>query len=278
MASGRSLHIGLNAVDPKHYQGWDGKLVACEYDAEDMRKLAVARGIEPRMLLTKDATRDALLTELRAAAKALEPGDLFFVTYSGHGGRLPDVSGDEIDGMDETWCLFDSELLDDELYAAWARFSEGVRVVVLSDSCHSGSVVKLAFQRGLAPAAAGEDSRAPAVRAMPLELMRKVYEAHRAFYDENAEASKGAKAADIRASVLLISGCQDNQFSSDGAFNGLFTGTLLRVWRGGKFKGDYRRLHRSILRRMPPEQSPNYMLIGRANPDFESQQPFTVEP
>ena len=29
MASGRSLHIGLNSVDPKHYAGWDGQLRAC---------------------------------------------------------------------------------------------------------------------------------------------------------------------------------------------------------------------------------------------------------
>ena len=26
MATGLSLHIGLNGVDPKHYAGWDGEL------------------------------------------------------------------------------------------------------------------------------------------------------------------------------------------------------------------------------------------------------------
>ncbi len=26
MATGASLHIGLNAVDPKHYSKWDGPL------------------------------------------------------------------------------------------------------------------------------------------------------------------------------------------------------------------------------------------------------------
>jgi hypothetical protein len=28
MPIGASLHIGLNAVDPKHYSGWDGQLTA----------------------------------------------------------------------------------------------------------------------------------------------------------------------------------------------------------------------------------------------------------
>lgn len=40
MAKGISLHIGLNSVDPVHYQGWDGKLAACEFDAKDMVALA----------------------------------------------------------------------------------------------------------------------------------------------------------------------------------------------------------------------------------------------
>ena len=31
-----SIHVGLNEVDPKHYQGWNGELVACEFDANDM--------------------------------------------------------------------------------------------------------------------------------------------------------------------------------------------------------------------------------------------------
>jgi len=54
----------------------------------------------------------------------------------------------------------------------------------------------------------------------------------------SAKDSKLAKAkANIKASVLLISGCQDNQLSQDGAFNGLFTGTLKKVWNGGIFKG-----------------------------------------
>ena len=43
MAKGISIHIGLNHVDPKHYQGWDGALNACIADANDMRALAKKR-------------------------------------------------------------------------------------------------------------------------------------------------------------------------------------------------------------------------------------------
>ena len=40
--------------------------------------------------------------------------------------------------------------------------------------------------------------------------------------------------------MVLISGCQDNQTSADGDFNGLFTSKLLNVWNEGKFKKGHR--------------------------------------
>ena len=30
------MHLGLNHVDPARYEGWDGELSACEFDAKDM--------------------------------------------------------------------------------------------------------------------------------------------------------------------------------------------------------------------------------------------------
>jgi metacaspase-1 len=43
MPTGLSINIGLNHVDPAHDEGWDGALIACEVDAQDVRDLAVAR-------------------------------------------------------------------------------------------------------------------------------------------------------------------------------------------------------------------------------------------
>ena len=114
MAQGYSINIGLNSVDPKHYAGWDGQLQACEADAEDMISIANAQGFSRvRPFLTKDATRAKVLAELGEAASVLQAGDLLLFTYSGHGGQLPDMNGDEDDGLDETWCLYDGELVDD---------------------------------------------------------------------------------------------------------------------------------------------------------------------
>lgn len=147
MAKGISLHIGLNKVNPVHYDGWDGELNACEADAKDMEALAEAQGFESRtILLTKNATRSAVAKEITDAGKKLSKGDIFFLTYSGHGGQLPDKNGDEKrDHKDESWVLYDAELVDDELYHMYSQFAEGVRIMVLSDSCHSGTVTKARY-------------------------------------------------------------------------------------------------------------------------------------
>jgi hypothetical protein len=274
MATGIALTIGLNSVDPKHYAGWAGELNACEADAEDMAAIALAQQFKVTTFLTGNATRTRVKKKILEAAKALKTGDMFMLSYSGHGGQLPDKNNDEPDGQDETWCLFDGELVDDELYTLFGKFATGVRVLVLSDSCHSGSVVKNFHYQGARTLSAAPPAR---YRAMPNEVALRTYRTNRAFYDEilNDPKLKEAKAF-IKATVLLLSGCQDNQLSNDGDFNGLFTAQLLRVWKNGQFKGDYRKFHKNIVKRMPPDQTPNYFLVGAVNPAFETQKPFSL--
>lgn len=80
----------------------------------------------------------------------------------------------------------------------------------------------------------------------------------------------------MKATAILISGCQDNQLSMDGTFNGAFTGVLKSKWNGGAFKGDYRSFHATILGAMPEDQSPNYYMVGPIDTAFEQQKPFTI--
>lgn len=283
------LHLGLNSVDPKAYEGWDGPLAACENDARDMAALAKGQGMKPTVLLTKKATRAALLSGMRAAAKALKAGDLFFLTYSGHGGQVRDASGEEPDKKDETWCLFDGQLIDDELYFELAQFKAGVRILVLSDSCHSGTVTRERV-----------DAPPPGWRAklMPPAIADRVYRAHADFYDKlqhDVARRAGGVVADpdaalaqvavsgrltaiasaFNASSILISGCQDNQTSLDGEHNGAFTEQLLKVWDHGAFKGNYASFHARIKARMPSSQTPNLFTLGTVGA-FVAEKPFTV--
>ena len=280
---GLSLHIGLNSVDPAHYAGWSGNLVACEADAEDTAALVKHRNYSTNVLLTSKATRKALLDFLDGAARELTSGDQLVLTYSGHGGQLPDRSGDEPDLQDETWCLYDGEVVDDELSLKWMAFARGVRIFVLSDSCHSGTAIRTAAVRAIAPAvetvyrAWGLEQ--PRIRMMPPDVALATYRKNREIYDGIQAAlpkQDPEKELDPAATVRLISGCQDNQTSSDGQFNGLFTGMLLQVWNGGRFRGTFRRFHSLIVGLMPPVQTPNHWVIGAADPDWDRMKPFTL--
>jgi hypothetical protein len=279
MATRRSIHIGLNSVDPDHYDGWDGTLMACEFDADDMQKLAKSRRFKPTKLLTHEATADAVTAAIEKAANDLSEGDFLFVTYSGHGGQVPDKNGeDEPDRTDETWVLYDRQLVDDELYALWAKFKPGVRIFVLSDSCHSGSVLRNIDDRDAVPnVVANRETAAaqsPRRRALPLDVMVKTYRAHAEEYDAIQDALPSSADADVGAGVLLISGCQDDQLSMDGMSNGLFTETLLGVWDKGRWQGNYSKFHQAIIGKMPQEQQPNLMQVGATESGFGDEEPL----
>jgi hypothetical protein len=78
-----------------------------------MQALAKTQGFtKVTKRLTKKATRNRVLADIKAAAAKLKRNDIFFLTYSGHGGQVPNTGNDlEPDGFDETWCLYDGELI-----------------------------------------------------------------------------------------------------------------------------------------------------------------------
>ena len=270
MANGIALSIGLNFVDPNHYAGWDGKLNAPEFDANDMFMIASKQKFNATKLIREEATLSNVANFIEDCSQNLNSGDIFLLYFSGHGGKLPDQNSDEDDGTDETWCLFDGQLVDDKLYDLLFKFDEGVRVLVISDSCNSGTVIK----------SIGETNQlkdGTTAKFMPDEISASTYLQNMDYYDEILTSVKNFDPKNIKASVLLISACQDNQDALDGTFNSAFTGFLKNTWNGGKFNDNYWSFKKQIASRFSSgQQSPNYFTIGIPSQSFENQKPFTV--
>ncbi len=279
MAKGISLNIGLNSVDPNHYGGWDGLLNACEYDANDMAEIAELAGYKVTKLLTKEATVNNVKEQLTNASKSLESGDYLLLSYSGHGGQLEDLNNDEDDYFDETWCLYDRQFVDDELNVCLRDFKEGVRILVFSDSCHSGTVTKaLLLKRTLGVNTINTNIGADGTkyRVCPDNILGRTYHQNKELYNSILK-DPTLKEKEVKATVLLISGCQDNELSADGAYNGLFTSNLKRVWANGKFIGSHRKFHKQILNNMMnSDQHPKYFKEGKSNYAFEKIRPFSI--
>jgi hypothetical protein len=172
MSVGYSLHIGLNRIDPSHYAGSAGRLRGSESDALAMQSIAKSMGFVDKILLTKDAIRERVINLIIDASRKLLNGDFFLVSYSGHGGLLPNLNNDpEPVGYDQTWCLFDAQLVDDELKFLWSSFKPGVRILVVTDSCFSGTILKFHI----------ESVRHSKI--LPPTVLKETYSRNQNFYD-----------------------------------------------------------------------------------------------
>ena len=161
----------------------NNKLVGCEKDARNMRDLLVNQSEfslnNISMLLNNMATRQAIIDLIKAKQLQVRRGDLFVFYFSGHGARFPDEKSEEWDelkpgqlndpnlqkegprflmnlGLDSALCPvnvgepstsgkpWENLILDDELYLLFAPFvQKGCAVVLIVDSCHSGTVAMM---------------------------------------------------------------------------------------------------------------------------------------
>lgn len=142
-------------------------------------------------------TRDNILAAIRKLI--LDPSTIKTLTYSGHGSHVVDRNRDEQDGRDETWVSLDLQfILDDELNTLLELLPAGKRLHIVSDSCHSGTILDLAFSLSN-----GKSVQVNHHRRLP------------------------------SPSIYCLSGCLDNQYSYetaiDGAINGALTWALIRV-------------------------------------------------
>jgi hypothetical protein len=103
------------------------------------------------VLFDGEATMDAVVAHVKAFGARLAPDGLFVMSFAGHGKRRPDTTGEEPDGLDEAWHLYDAPLFDDELRPLLARFPPRSRIVLVGESCYSGGMKARMLARALQP-------------------------------------------------------------------------------------------------------------------------------
>ncbi|MBB4636878.1 caspase family protein [Longimicrobium terrae] len=263
MSRAMSIHIGVNR--PCHRQAGGRPLQYSEITAWRMAELANQAGYDSLQVLQgQAATRSAVLQALSGAAGVMSQGDTLLVTFSGHGVPLPDQDGDERDGLDESWCLADSTLRDDELAEHWRLFERGVRIAVVAESCYSGGSGRDDKDYVCVPPRPGGGQRFRGTRGAGMD-------------DQEAGNPCIVEAAsdddDIRASVLLLAASGEKQSAHDG----VFTRYLLDVWQDGTFRGSYCNLFREVHRRVTAEyssQHPQLKMLGAPDPEFSMAPAF----
>lgn len=223
-----SLCIGVN-----NYPGTHMDLAGCVNDAQDWAAELQMRGFKVTQLRDAQATKAAMVNAFQTVIGAAAKGDVVVITFSGHGTYVPDLNGDELDGLDEALCPYDVQtagaaLIDDEIHAIFAGRKPGVRLVLVSDSCHSGTVTR----------AIGSDPDSddlPRARFLPMgnwlppdQLPRGASGKPLSSVVVTSGASPFVNALSRGAGDLLLSGCKEgpNNFSYDAKIKGRPTGAF----------------------------------------------------
>ena len=215
-SSGSSLWALLVGIDG--YKAVN-RLNGCVNDVEAMRTFLINQRIpEDHILVLTDqqASRAAILRtfeEFLINNPAIAFNDQILFHYSGHGSQMPDTTGVEPDGYNETIVPYDSrtqgiyDIPDKVLASLLARLAtmKGTNITVILDSCHSGSGTRnIALQGATCVRQIPADDRIP-----PADL--------------DADLLTGITARGVGPSgwaktdtpYVLLAGCRDREFSNE---------------------------------------------------------------
>lgn len=188
-------------------------------DAQAMRDVLQARFAfapgDVTMLTDQQATRAAILGGIERLLAQSSRGDVAVFYYAGHGSQRRNSLSPEASKLDQTLVPADAnagvfDIRDKELARAFNQFvDKGVELVLIFDSCHSGSVAR----GGLEGQSAKRRERWAAI-------------------DPRDAADAGAEKSPEERGALVISAAQDYQLATEmegpgGQPNGIFTTALI---------------------------------------------------
>lgn len=238
----KALCVGIN----DYPFGKDNDLRGCVNDANDWVRLLKNHfdftGIQ--QLLDTDATKVNIISGLKNLLKGAKPSDVLVFTNASHGTYQADSDTDE-PNYDEALCPYDTDsnlLLDDELRELFAGLPNDVRLTIISDSCHSGSVTRVKVNeyrrnRQLNPRVWGG-----------IELSAKKL---------NIAQGKKEKFPESEMKEILLSGCKSNQTAADAYIDNDYHGAMsyyaIKVITDANFKLTYEDLHKRLLSMLDQE-------------------------
>ena len=248
----RALCIGIDAYPVSPLSG-------CVADAKMWEQTLLAAGFDhPRMLLNAQATRDAIIGELRSLVQASHSGDVLVFQYSGHGTQLPDHDGDETSGKDQALCPVDFPsghfLIDDDVAEVIHDLPAGVNLTLFMDCCHSGTISRFAIGSTGGNGSAGRDEHARFV--VPTSEM---IDAHRRFRASSGGRRAARSGGQDSMPNVLFAACQDAEVAWESNGHGEFTLRATRLFADGLDGLTNADFHESVVSAFgqAPKQHPN---------------------
>ena len=250
----RAVCVGIN-----NYPGIFNDLKGCVNDANDWTALLQGFGFSVNTILDSKATISTVKAAMQGLIDSTNAGDVAVLTYSGHGTQVTDRSGDESDPYDEAICLYDGNVIDDDLRVILNGIHPQATLVIISDSCFSGSVTRLAAEKATP-------------RFIPPAVSMEGRTAKRSFLIPETDMPE-----------ILISGCSDSEYSYDAEFNGRPNGAMsayaIQVIKQNP-NATYREFFAGLRALLPSNDYPQSPQLegSDANKDRKLFEPLAVEP
>lgn len=294
-------------------------LPGVSHDCEEMdATLSRTYGFQVTKLVNAGATAAAILSALETAAATLSGDDFFVFYFSGHGMQSKDNGNDERDGQDEFICTQEGSanwIRDDRLQDVWKKFVPSVRILMISDSCSSASVARVAMDPN-APVINGKRARGAARSVLPnnpaansrsgivrLEPRPAGQPRRKQPFNFGGASTTGAPTGrqvvqtrdantgvttqtstptvdELVCSQIHIGACLDPQQAQDFGTNGAFTAELLQLLNGNR-PANYQdliiALQRNVSAVTNDKQMPALHVYGYYHEDFLMQKPLVPE-
>jgi len=214
--SKKALCIGIN-----NYKGTSNDLRGCINDAKGWANILKSQYNfdETTLLLDSKATIAQVKKQWTQLISTSNAGDTLVLTYSGHGTSVVDRNNDEEDGKDEAICLYDGLLIDDTIRDIFSKKKEGVKLVFVSDSCHSGTVTR-AFINTLY----GDDEEAVYAKARYMPPEDDIEACALSSFSIPKKSIFSPTEADMNH--ILIAGCLPTEYSYDARIGGKYQGAM----------------------------------------------------
>lgn len=217
-----------------------GNCPGCEKDSSLMAKLfRDDYGYPVTLLQSEQATRVNVIVAIQDAIRKTPEDGLFILYYSGHGGQelLNTYNTEEplgADKEDEYLCLYDTYLLDNEIWQLITRCKG--RVFCCFDACHSKTMFRSVLPEYCMRQGSG----------VPLSMTPKVQ-------------SRGGFSLKTRAiplgkdnfRMLCWGGCQEAEYSYGSTFGGVMTNKILDNWKKDR---TYRQVWNLVVQAVTAEQ------------------------
>lgn len=238
----RAFCVGINRYP---IQGMD--LKGCVNDATGWAGLLTGHfdfaSTDVRVITDREATKAAVMSGLEDLLAGAKAGDVLVFVNASHGSQIPDTSGDE-ETYDEVICPYDvrdNPIVDDELRELLGDLPPRVRMTVISDSCHSGTLTRAAVADNLPWMRSPDDRR---VRFMHPGLLR----GGPVLTDPLGAPPRGRVAATSQAGMkhVLLAACKDSEYAIDAKIDGDYHGAMshhaLKAIRAARYRITYAEL------------------------------------